>query len=184
MSCNQFCFFKNYLVVCKTSTIIMRTTNFQNSSLKLCLILAALESGCLYCCTPTANCRVESLPLVVLLESFPARLLHSICDYRSLRANRQLWSWFIWWQINQSKPCQEEQLPCTPQSYLKLVFCRMTYWRKDDKVPLHCLKYQSCLTLYSGDWQLQLPSQAGSQAVLTEAWVAVMILYGVKMLVL
>lgn len=60
----------------------------------------------------------------------------------------------------------------------------MTYWRRDDKTPLCCLKYHRCLPHYSGDWQLQLPSQQDGRAASTEAWVAVMILYGVMKRVL
>lgn len=67
---------------------------------------------------------------------------------------------------------------------LKLVICCVTYQRTNDKITLACLKYHRRPLHYSGDWQLQLPSHRDDQAVSTEAWVAVMILYGVMMWVL
>lgn len=48
---------------------------------------------------------------------------------------------------------------------LKLVICCVTYRRKDDKIPRSRLKYHRRLPHYSGDWQLQLPSQQDDRAV-------------------
>ena len=48
---------------------------------------------------------------------------------------------------------------------LKLVICCVTYWRKNDKIPRSRLKYHHRLAHYSGDWQLQLPSQQDDRAV-------------------
>lgn len=80
-----------------------------------------------------------------------------------------------------SKPCQEKSMLFTPHLLLKWVICRVTRWRKDDKISLSLsgLKYHRCHPCYFGDWQPRLPGQQGEREVVTEAWVAVMILHGV-----
>lgn len=88
------------------------------------------------------------------------------------------WTWILlqWCSV---KALSRKAVAVYTPPLLKLVICCMTYWGKDDKIPLSCLKYHRCLRHYSRDWQLQLPSQQDDRAAPTEAWVAVMILYGV-----
>lgn len=100
------------------------------------------------------------------------------------RAIRQPWTSFLSWQYSVKALSRTAVAACTPPTLIFLLFFCMTYWRKDDKIPLHCLKYHHYLPHYLGDWQLQLPSQLYKQAVSTEAWVAVMILHGMMMWVL
>lgn len=102
----------------------------------------------------------------------------------SARVIRQPWTSFLSWQYSVKALSRTAVAACTPPILIFFPFLCMTYWRKDDKIPLHCLKYHHYLPHYLGDWQLQLPSRLYKQAVSTEAWVAVMILYGMMMWVL
>lgn len=103
-------------------------------------------------------CRISYWSLS-LWASQPKQTPCRLTPRMSGRIIRQPWTRFPLQRCSVKALSRKAVTVYTPPLLKLVIFC-VTYWRKDDKIPLSCLKYHRRLPHYSGDWQLQLPSAA------------------------